>query len=60
MDQEGQGRDRRLEARDQQRHDLVADLPVGERIALLVARLDEQAEDVGASPPRARRSAISA
>jgi hypothetical protein len=55
VEEEGDGRGRGVVAGEHQRHDLVADVALGERGALLVGGLQEQAEDVlaafGARPP---------
>ena len=42
---------------EQQRHHLVADLQVAERVAVLVVGVEQQAEDVAAALAAARRRA---
>ena len=54
VEEEGDGRGRGVVAGEQQRHDLVAHVAVRQRLAGLVARVQEQAEDVlaaGAARP---------
>ena len=46
VEHERDRRGRGVVAGEQQRHDLVADLQVGERVAVLVAGVEQQAEDV--------------